>query len=214
MIHNDQINAGQASNEFAAALEKRRGKYKTFSDIVKKEYPRIEPALREGIASLDEILIDLCNSYQVEGTKAALKSALQRIRDKQRAVRVLKAVTNVDVEPYLQKMGGDNNGYPPPQRGGGYGGSAPLQPQPQMGWQQGYAQPQSQPTWPSHGQQDFASQGMPNAGSLFQQQVQPQVPPPYMQQPYGFPHQNSNGVGHFNNQPFAFPGIANPPPNY
>ncbi len=167
MIRDNQNIPSQASSEFSASMEKRRGKYKSFSALVQKEYVQIELALQQGIATLDEILVDLCKAYHVDATKNALKSALQRIRAKRKAIQTLKVVANVDVEPYLQQMSGEYHRYaPPPQRDGGNGGQEQAAPQAQFGMHQGYFQQPQQPSMQPHPY----PQQYPHVGSYFNNQ--------------------------------------------
>jgi hypothetical protein len=68
-----------ASAKFAQGLHALRGQCRSFSACVRLEYPNIEQAIDEGIA-LELIVRLLCESYGVQGSLSALKSALSRIR--------------------------------------------------------------------------------------------------------------------------------------
>lgn len=69
----------EASGKFAKGLQTLHAQNCSFTACVRLEYERIEQAIKAGIP-LDKIVRLLCESYGVNGTLSALKSALRRIR--------------------------------------------------------------------------------------------------------------------------------------
>lgn len=68
-----------ASTKFAEHLHALRTQCRSFAACVRLEYPGIEQAISDGVP-LEAIVQALSESYGVQGSLAALKSALSRIR--------------------------------------------------------------------------------------------------------------------------------------
>lgn len=68
-----------ASSKFAEYMDAQVSQCRSFAACVRREYARIEQAVSDGVA-LEAIVQGLSKSYGVQGSLAALKSALSRIR--------------------------------------------------------------------------------------------------------------------------------------
>ncbi|NUA25990.1 hypothetical protein [Cupriavidus basilensis] len=74
-----QSAARSASDKFAEHARALHSQCHSFAACVRREYPRIEQLISDG-AALESIVHALSESYGVQGSLAALKSALSRIR--------------------------------------------------------------------------------------------------------------------------------------